>query len=58
MHLSHEELMRSSDKKEKLERAIRYKLEIDARRLYQQNRDLKSILLFLRSELMSNLIDL
>lgn len=27
-----------------MERAIRYKLEIDSRRLQQQNRDLKSIL--------------
>lgn len=32
----------SSEKKEKLERAIRYKLEIESRRLQQQNRDLKS----------------
>ncbi len=43
VHQSHEELMRSSEKKEKLERAIRYKLEIDSRRLHEQNAHLKSI---------------
>jgi len=43
VHQSHEELMRSSEKKEKLERAIRYKLEIDSRRLQEQNRYLKGI---------------
>lgn len=42
VHQSHEELMRTSDKKERLERAIRYKLEIDSRRLHEQNRDLKN----------------
>ncbi|XP_054167372.1 angiomotin-like [Oppia nitens] len=41
VHQSHEDLMRSSEKKEKLERVIRYKLEIDVRRLQDQNRDLK-----------------
>ena len=42
VHKSMEELMMSSEKKERLERAIRYKLEIESRRLQQQNRDLKS----------------
>ena len=41
VHQSHEELMRSSEKKEKLERAIRYKLEIEVRRLQEENRCLK-----------------
>jgi len=41
VHQSHEELMRSSEKKEKLERAIRYKMEIDAKRLQEQNKLLK-----------------
>lgn len=41
VHQSHEELIRSADKKEKLERAVRYKLEIELRRLQAQNKDLK-----------------
>lgn len=41
VHLSHEELIRSSEKTEKLERAVRYKLEIELRRLQAQNRELE-----------------
>lgn len=46
VHQSHEELMHSSEKKEKLERAIRYKLEIDIKRLQDQNKILKGNFLF------------
>lgn len=45
VHHSHEELIQSSLKKEKLERAIRYKLEIELRRLQEQNQNLKRELL-------------
>lgn len=41
MHQSHEELIKSSEKKEKLERALRYKLEIQNRRLQEENQCLK-----------------
>lgn len=37
----YEELMLSAEKKEKLERAARYKLEIEIKRLHQQNKQLK-----------------
>lgn len=37
----YEELMCSAEKKEKLERAARYKLEIEIKRLHQQNKQLK-----------------
>lgn len=41
MYQAHEELRLSAEKKEKLERAVRYKLEIEVRRLLAQNKDLK-----------------
>lgn len=41
MYQAHEDLRQSAEKKEKLERAVRYKLEIEVRRLLQQNKDLK-----------------
>ncbi|XP_017480310.1 PREDICTED: angiomotin-like [Rhagoletis zephyria] len=41
VHQSHEELIKSSEKKEKLERALRYKLEIQNRRLQEENQCLK-----------------
>lgn len=41
MHQSHEELIRSAEKKEKLERAVRYKLEIELRRLQAHNKELR-----------------
>lgn len=41
MYQAHEELRSSAEKKEKLERAVRYKLEIEVRRLLAQNKDLK-----------------
>lgn len=43
VHQSHEELIKSSDKKEKLELALRHKLEIQNRRLQEENRCLKGI---------------
>lgn len=41
MYEAHEELRQSAEKREKLERAVRYKLEIEVRRLVAQNKDLK-----------------
>lgn len=50
--------MRSSEKKEKLERAIRYKLEIEVRRLQDENRCLKDQLESNVSKVSLNSIDL
>lgn len=41
VHQSHEELVRSSDKREHLEKAIRARLEGEIRRLLESNRELK-----------------
>lgn len=41
MHQSYEDLMHSAIKKEKLEKALRYKLEIEIRKLQEENRLLK-----------------
>ncbi|XP_022248541.1 uncharacterized protein LOC106465007 [Limulus polyphemus] len=41
VHQSHEELVRSSEKREKLERAIRTHLEMEIRRQQENNRELK-----------------
>lgn len=41
VHQMYEDLMQSSEKKEKLERAVRYKLEIEIKRLQQLNSSLK-----------------
>ncbi|XP_074599125.1 26S proteasome non-ATPase regulatory subunit 5 [Brevipalpus obovatus] len=41
VHTAHEDLMKSSEKKEKLERAIRYKLEIEIKSARDENKSLK-----------------
>lgn len=41
VHQAYEDLMKSSEKKEKLERAIRYKLEIEIKSLKDENKTLK-----------------
>lgn len=41
VHQSHEEMMKSSEKKEKLEKALRLKLEFQLRRFQEENRCLK-----------------
>lgn len=43
VHQSHEELIQTSEKKEKLEKALRYKFEIQIKRLQEENRCLKGI---------------
>jgi hypothetical protein len=41
VHAAHEEYQRAAENKEKLERAVRYKLEVDIKRLQAENRELR-----------------